>query len=238
MNCSPLVIQYTILSNKRGAVHGEYSYKDVVIPDGIPAIVDRDTFERVQERLTLNSRAPARKKANEEYLLSMKLFCGDCGRLMVGESGTSSTKGVVHQYYKCGGTKRHLGCKRKAVKKHWIEDAVIIQTVSRVLKDKEIDRLADRIIELQGQEDTTIPAMQRQLQECEKGIENMLNAIQMGILTSSTKDRLEQLEAQRDELKTTILQAQLERPKYTKEQIISWISRFKYGNPSDPEYRR
>ena len=80
MNCSPLVIQYTILSNKRGAVHGESSYKDVVIPDGIPASVDRDTFERVQERLKLNSRAPARKKANEEYLLSMKLFCGDCGR--------------------------------------------------------------------------------------------------------------------------------------------------------------
>ncbi|MBQ9951351.1 MAG: hypothetical protein IJO98_04340, partial [Clostridia bacterium] len=113
-----------------------------------------------------------------------------------------------------------------------------IQTVSRVLKDKEIDRLADRIIELQEQEDTTIPAMQRQLQECEKGIENMLNAIQMGILTSSTKERLEQLEAQRDELKTAILQAQLERPKYTKEQIVRWISRFKYGNPDDPEYRR
>jgi len=66
----------------------------------------------------------------------------------------------------------------------------------------------------------------------------MLNAIQMGILTSSTKDRLEQLEAQRDELKTAILQAQLERPKYTKEQIVSWISRFKNGNSDDPEYRR
>lgn len=69
-------------------------------------------------------------------------------------------------------------------------------------------------------------------------IENMLNAIRMGILTNSTKDCLEQLETQRDELKTAILQAQLERPKYTKEQIVSWISRFKHGNPDDPEYRR
>lgn len=57
-------------------------------------------------------------------------------------------------------------------------------------------------------------------------------------MTSSTNERLEQLEAQRDELKTAILQEQLERPKYTKEQIVSWISRFKYGNPNDPEYRR
>lgn len=225
-----------ILKNRKYI--GEYRYKDIVVPDGIPAIVDKATFDRVQERLKLNSRAPARKKANEEYLLSTKLYCGDCGRMMVGESGTSSTNGVVHQYYKCGGNKRRLGCKRKAIKKRWIEDVVIIQTVSRVLKDKEIDRLADRIIELQNQEDTTIPAMQRQLQECEKGIENMLTAIQMGILTSSTKERLEQLEAQRDELKTAILQAQLERPKYTKEQIVSWISRFKHGNPDDPEYRR
>ena len=53
-----------ILKNRKSI--GEYGYKDVIIPNGIPVIADRDTFERVQERLKLNSRAPARKKANEE----------------------------------------------------------------------------------------------------------------------------------------------------------------------------
>ena len=66
----------------------------------------------------------------------------------------------------------------------------------------------------------------------------MLNAIQMGILTPSTKTRLEELESQRESLKASILQAELEKPKYTKEQIVSWINRFKHGNVDDIEYQR
>lgn len=80
-----------------------------MIPDGIPAIIQRDLFERVQQRRVGNKKAPSRTKADEEYLLTTKLFCGDCGRLMVGESGTSGTNGAKYCYYKCGGAKRRLG---------------------------------------------------------------------------------------------------------------------------------
>ena len=217
---------------------GEYRYGGVVVPNGVPAIIDEETFARVQERLEKNKKAPAKAKAADEYLLTTKLFCGTCGRLMVGESGTSGTKGVKHYYYKCGGAKRHLGCKRKAVKKQWIERAVVFCTVKRVLQDREIERIAASIVKLQEQEDTTLPALRHQLQECEKSIENMLDAIQAGVLTSSTKERLDKLEAQRDDLKIAILQAQMRRPTYTKEQIVSWISRFKYGNANDPAYQK
>ena len=114
----------------------------------------------------------------------------------------------------------------------------MIATIERVLRDDEIDRIADAIIDLQNREDTTLPALRQQLKDCEQGIENMLNAIQMGILTPSTKTRLEELESQRESLKFSILQAELEKPKYTKEQIVSWINRFKYGNVDDIEYQR
>ena len=49
------------------------------------------------------------------------------------------------------------------------------------------------------QESTDLPIYEKQLKETEVGITNMLNAIQMGILTSSTKERLEALEEQRKE---------------------------------------
>lgn len=225
-----------ILTNRKYI--GEYKYRDILTPDGIPAIIDKDMFERVQERMAKNKRAPARKKAEDEYLLTTKLFCGTCGRIMAGECGTSGTRKVKHHYYKCGGSKRHLGCKRKAIKKWWIERAVVLQTVSRVLKDEEIKRIANALLKMQEQEDTTIPAMQAQLKECEKAIENMLNAIQSGILTESTKGRLEQLEEQQRNLRVAIMQAEIRRPKYSKEQIIKWISRFKNGNPDDKEYQR
>ena len=216
---------------------GEYKYSNTVIPNGIPAIIDEALFDRVQHRMEVNKKAPARKKAEDEYLLTTKLFCGTCGRLMAGESGTG-TKGVKYHYYKCSGAKRHLGCNRKAIKKNWIERVAVLLTVQKVLQDAEIDRIADAIIELQEKEDTTLPAMRQQLAECEKAIENMLNAIQMGVLTPSTKERLEQLEEQRESLKVSILQAQMQRPRYTKEQVVSWISRFKYGKADDQEYQR
>ncbi len=225
-----------ILTNRK--YMGEYKYRDILKPDGIPAIIDKDMFERVQERMAKNKRAPAHKKAEDEYLLTTKLFCGTCGRIMAGECGTSGTKKVKHHYYKCGGAKRHLGCKRKAIKKDWIEKVVVLQTVARVLKDEEIERIADALLKMQEQEDTTIPAMQAQLKECEKAIENMLNAIQSGILTESTKGRLEQLEEQQRNLKVAILQAEIKRPKYSRERIVNWISRFKGGNPNNRNYQR
>ena len=224
-----------ILKNRKYI--GEYQYGSVIIPKGIPAIIDDDLFDRVQQRMALNKKAPAKGKAAKEYLLTTKLFCGTCGRLMVGESGKSRT-GVMYHYYKCSGAKRHLGCKRKAIRKQWIERAAVLITVQRVLKDDEIDRIAAAIVSLQEREDTTLPAMRFQLAACEKAIDNMLNAIQQGIITASTKERLEQLETQCQELKLSILQVQMTKPRYTKEQIVSWISRFKYGNVDDPQYHK
>ena len=42
---------------------------------------------------------------------------------MFGESGTSRT-GEVHRYYKCATAKKHKGCKKKTVRKQWLEDDV------------------------------------------------------------------------------------------------------------------
>ncbi len=56
--------------------------------------------------------------------------------------------------------------------------------------------------------------------------------------TCSTKERLEALEMQRDDLKIAVLQAELQKHKYTKEQIASWIGQFKYGDVNSREYQK
>ena len=58
------------------------------------------------------------------------------------------------------------------------------------------------------------------------------------MLTPSTKERLDQLEARRSDLNISIMQAELIRPKYTKQQIVEWISQFKHGNPNDLNYQK
>ena len=42
-----------LLSNRRYI--GEYTYRDIVVPDGIPAIVPQDLYDRVQEKLDRKS---------------------------------------------------------------------------------------------------------------------------------------------------------------------------------------
>ena len=66
--------------------------------------------------------------------------------------------------------------------------------------DQAIDAIVEMVMQLQDQENTTLPLLEKQLKETETSIQNMLNPIQSGILTSSTKERLEALEAQKKEL--------------------------------------
>ena len=136
------------------------------------------------------------------------------------------------------GAKRRLGCKKKAIKKHWIEETVVKLTVSKVLTDEAIDRIADAILVMQEQGDTMTPVLKQQLQQCEAEIRNVMKAIRQGIITETTKECLVDLETQRDSLKASILQLQLERRKFTKEEIVEWISKHKYGNINDLDYRK
>ena len=109
-------------------------------------IIPQELFDRVQERLALTKKAPAKNKAEDEYLLTTKLICGECERMMVGESGTSHN-GETYRYYKCIGVKKHLGCTKKSVKKDWIEGLVLTHIRQVIFDDAFIEKLADRIME-------------------------------------------------------------------------------------------
>ena len=213
-----------MLSNRRYI--GELKYRDILIPDAIPPIVSVELFDDVQEKMLKNKKAPARRKAEDDYLLTTKLFCGYCGALMFGESGTSRT-GEVHRYYKCATAKKHKGCKKKTVRKQWLEDLVVNQTMQLVKDDAAMESIIAKVMDLQNKENTNIPLYEKQLRDAESGIQNMLNAIQAGILTSSTKERLEQLEETKRELEARIAEEKLAKPKVTEEFIRFWLLRFR-----------
>ena len=223
-----------LLTNKRYI--GENHFKDIVMPDSIPAIVDKDLFEEVQQKIKKNSRAPARHKAEDDYLLTTKLFCGMCGAMMFGECGTGRNK-VVHHYYKCATAKRFKTCKKKTVRKEWLEDLVVAETMKLIQDDAVIDAIVAEVMELQDQENTTLPLLEKQMREVENGIENMLNAIQAGVLTNSTKSRLEKLEAQQKELEVRIAEEKIARPRLSENQVRFWLTRFRKLDPNVKSHR-
>ena len=194
-------------------------------------------FNKVQEKLAKNKKAPARHKAEESYLLTTKLYCGKCGALMFGESGVSHT-GKMYTYYKCAAAKKKKTCDKKAVRKQWLEDLVVNQTMQLVKDDAAMESIIAKVMELQNKEDTNIPLYEKQLRNAESGIQNMLNAIQAGILTSSTKERLEALEDQRKELQARIAEERLAKPKMKEEFVRFWLLRFRKLDMTQPEQRQ
>ena len=224
-----------MLSNRRYI--GELRLRDVVQPNAIPALVSEDLFNKVQEKLVKNKKAPARHKAEESYLLTTKLYCGKCGALMFGESGVSHT-GKAHHYYKCATAKKKKTCDKKTVRKQWLEDLVVNETMKLVEDDASMNAIIAKVMELQNQESTDLPIYEKQLKETEVGITNMLNAIQMGILTSSTKERLEALEEQRKELQARIAEERLAKPRMKEEFVRFWLLRFRKLDMTQPEQRQ
>ena len=224
----------TLLTNRRYI--GENRFQDIVMPDTVPVIVDKELFERVQEKMAKNRRAPARHKAEDDYLLTTKLFCGMCGAMMFGECGTARNKTVYH-YYKCANAKRTRSCKKKTVRKIWLEDLVVNATLEMLQDDRIIDAIVEMVMHLQDQENTALPLLEKQLKEVDSGIQNMLNAIQAGILTSSTKERLEALEAQKKELEIRITEEKLAKPKLSPDFVRFWLTRFRKLDPHIKSHR-
>ena len=94
------------------------------------------------------------------------------------------------------------------------------------------------VLDLQKRENVTLPLLRKQLAEAERGIENMLNAIQQGVLTSSTKKRLDDLEAAKSDLEIKIIQEEMEKPLLTKEHIMFWLHKFRGIDATKKEQRQ
>ena len=225
-----------MLKNRRYI--GEFRYRDVIVPDGIPAIVPRDIFDDVQEKMEKNKKAPARHKAEDDYLLTTKIFCGHCGAYMCGESGTSHTN-RVHHYYKCVSVKKkRTNCHKKPVRKDWIEDIVVSETMKMLMNDAAVEAIVSMVMSLQDQENVNLPLYEKELRETKINIQNMLNAIQQGILTRSTKERLEELEAARDDLENKIACEKLAKPRISEEFLTFWLHRFRKLDVKQKAHRK
>ena len=225
-----------MLKNRRYI--GEYQYRDILVPDGIPAIVPQDLFDRVQEKIERNKKAPARHKAEDDYLLTTKLFCGYCGAYLCGESG-KSRNGTIHHYYKCVSVKKkRTDCKKKPVRKQWLEDLVVNEVMKVVMDDKAIEAIVSMVMDLQDRENTSLPLYEQQLQEAQKGIDNLLNAIQQGILTKSTKTRLEELEATKEDLEIKIANEKIAKPRISPEFVTFWLHKFRKLDVRQQSHRK
>ena len=175
-----------------------------------------------------------------DYLLTGKAFCGHCGAAMIGDSGTSKT-GARHFYYTCQSRKARKGCTKKSLQKDYLEGAVVDYVLDYVLSDSQIEKTADAVMALQAEELKSSPlsAMEAERAEVLRQIENINSAIAAGVWSSSTVQKLKELEANAENLRIScdtlrFSQAQL----MDRDRVIFFLKQFTKGDRADPLLRR
>lgn len=220
---------------------GEYRWHDIVIPGGMPRIISDEQFERVNKEMDKNKKSPARARGCDvSFLLTGKIFCGLCKGTMIGDSGTGKS-GNKFYYYSCRAKKTRHKCNKKSVKKDWLEREVVRLTAFSVLQDDVIAMIAEKVVEILQKErnDTSmLDYLKKRLSEVEAAINNIMKAIEAGIITETTGARLRELESEREDLKLEIEKGKIARPVLNCEQVAYFLNRFKGGNIEDKEYQR
>ena len=223
---------------------GVYIWKDEVrVEGGMPAIVDHETWEQAQRRMRTN-RTSSKKNLPVEFLLTGKLFCGHCGGPMSGISGTSRS-GDPHYYYTCSSRHKKTGgngCKKKNIRKEWIED-LVIRNIRYLLGKKELlERIADKCWEVyQAERDDTsyVDSLQSGLNQVQKSLQNLLRAIENGIFNETTADRMAELEEQKRQLQEEIKLSKVDNSlKLTRDHILYFLLRLRELDPNDPASRQ
>lgn len=217
---------------------GEYHFMEVTVQGGVPALIDEDTFNKVQAILARRNQSPARGKAIIDYLLSGKAICGHCNQNLIGTASTSHT-GRKYFYYTCGGRRNHNGCNLSPIRKEALEEAVIEDTLE-MLTPEFIDYLADLAVkaaERERQDCTQIAALQAEITEYEKSIERLLKLVEQGAESPSLSKRLTELERAKKSAEKALAKEEAEYFVLDKAQVVYFLTQFANGDKSDPDFQ-
>ena len=231
---------YRILRNIRYT--GIVEHKGVIYDKIFPRIISDELWRAVSSITDDNKIAPSRKKEIFDFLLSGKLVCGHCKHRMVGISGTSHT-GDSHYYYACqAGRRKKVKCPTKPIRKQYLEDIVIDTTVKLLSSVSVISELAQKIYDVHQNEtadDTALKSLEQRRKEALRAQNNMIKAIEQGIITEATKGRLTELETEINHLDFEIAKEKAHNYAFlTVEQIEHYLSRFVFDNPTDMKVRK
>ncbi len=232
----------TILSNERYI--GIYLYKEHRIPGGFPAIVEKELFDQVQDKIGKKPQARGsvtrRRTESGTYLLTGKLYCGHCQNPIVGISGVGR-HGTACFYYCCNGKRVKHVCDKKNIRRDAIELAVTKAVHDMLLDDDLLDWMADQAVAWQESPEDRQEAegILRELEDVRKRKKNLMTALELyGVVTETTRDRIMELE--RAEKDLTRRQAAIQRRRssfFSKDDILSYLELLREGDVYDKRFQ-
>ncbi len=215
---------YDMFSNEKYI--GIYRHGNEVFTNIYPRIVPQEIFEIVKSKIDSNKNG--KHIPDIVYLLKNKVRCGYCGKRVSSDAGTSGN-GIVMRYYKCTGKRapKELKCSLNPIRKETLENLVLETTLEVFATPDNISLFADQVMELYNKannDNSVLNLLKADYNQIEKAISNILDCMEQGMATESTKQRLMELENRRSALSESILIEQSkERAKLTRDDIIKHV---------------
>ncbi len=211
---------------------GIYRINNKVYDKIYPQIISNELFQNVKKRLDEN-RYGCRKDNHDIFRLKDKIYCGCCNRKMYPVSAISSN-GQTIRYYRCISTKKQ-NCFVGNIDKTFIENIIDKFLISQFNIQENLEEISNRIFELNKKRacnNNSLNLIKNELQKTNTSISNIMIAIEKGILTETTKVRLEELEKQKKDLQEKlVIEQSKQRYELTKEDIQNF---FKYTMKKSP----
>lgn len=185
------------------------------IEGGIPQIIEKELFEKVQEKLK------ARKNSSivttkTMYLLSGIVKCS-CGSSMHGNKRrakrrTNSGLKEKPEYisYRCGcrKNKSSIICDNPEIRKEYLEEYVLNELENSVLEPNIIQALSEKVNDYLNEDEKNITRIkevsQKELVEIDTKIKNIINAVSMGFASIELKNELDELNQKKHEISNTL----------------------------------
>lgn len=225
-----------ILSNERYT--GMYILGDIRIDGGMPQIVAREEWDRVQDIMERNKKSPNHKWSRADFLLTGKVFCGCCGSVVTGASGRGRN-GAKHDYYACQGHRKRHNCGALPWPKSAVEESVL-EVINDLLDDEDLVAwIADQTVAVLEEENRKIDksaSIKKRMGEIDVGIANLLRVIESGVSSSTIISRLKDLETERDGLKEDLaVEEATQLMRITRDHIIHFIHQIRDGRSDSRE---
>lgn len=176
----------------------------MVLEDAVPRIIDQQLWEEVQARMATRRQQGGRYSAKNEYLLTGKVFCGECGGAMVVTGCNQSKAGRQYRYYNCVNKRQTRTCAAKGIGvgtlevmvakavKQQLGAAGAVSHIIQIAKD-----YRDEVRRTAAPQNTALAA---ELKKVEAQIGNLVDLLAGGTKSDAVTDRLAELEQRRAQL--------------------------------------
>ena len=150
---------------------------------GIPAIIDSETFNKVQMILEERRNKDRTENAKETYLLTGKVRCGKCGASYCGSRKYSGRNKKLHVTYRCNGRvmKTSKACDNTEVNRDQLERKVLDVLADIIFDKNRIPRMIDQYNEnVQANYEEAhqlIRAMELRYSGLQRKTDNLVNVI-------------------------------------------------------------